>query len=119
MKSGPNGMRPKMKQPQLKLNDKVHSNRNSSGTVFKIVRISDDGKIVDVEGLDSRGNAHVYKDYNASLFYLVGTDGIDVLIEHGREHVHEWKRITLFRTDEFCCTKCSAVRPFDKEKDAV
>ena len=30
---------------------------------------------------------------------------------------HNWKRLDLFRTTEFHCAKCSAVRPFDKEKD--
>lgn len=30
---------------------------------------------------------------------------------------HQWKRINLFRTDEFHCTKCPAIRPFDIEKD--
>lgn len=30
---------------------------------------------------------------------------------------HEYKRIKLFRTDEFHCTKCPHVRPFDIEKD--
>lgn len=30
---------------------------------------------------------------------------------------HEWKRLDLFRTTEFHCTKCPAMRPFDKEKD--
>lgn len=30
---------------------------------------------------------------------------------------HEWRRLDLFRTTEFHCTKCPAMRPFDKEKD--
>lgn len=32
---------------------------------------------------------------------------------------HDWKRLDLFRTTEFCCTKCSTTRPFDKERDAA
>lgn len=30
---------------------------------------------------------------------------------------HDWKRIKLFRTDEFHCKLCPAVRAFDIEKD--
>lgn len=30
---------------------------------------------------------------------------------------HEWKRLDLFRTTEFHCAHCNAMRPFDIEKD--
>lgn len=32
---------------------------------------------------------------------------------------HNWQRITMFRFDEFCCTKCPAKRAFDITKDAA
>lgn len=33
------------------------------------------------------------------------------------ECVHQWQRLDLFRTTEFCCKLCPAVRPFNIETD--
>lgn len=64
----------------------------------------------------------IFEKINGGILYAEGNGQIQqgdmrMLRLETAECTHEWKRVTMFRHDEFCCRLCPAVRPFNKETD--
>jgi len=95
----------------LKAGDIVKSTGNNTH-VYKIVSFNGDGNQV-----------NLLHEQSGAMFSGVDRDKLSLAIDTGRNAhgslciAHDWKRVDLFRTTEFHCKCCPAVRPFDKEKD--
>jgi hypothetical protein len=87
-----------------------------------------------VECIDATNRREIKEGYIYEVDYLYGKFGnirlkdiagsfaqcrFKLAQSRGANCDHDWKRLDLFRTTEFCCTKCPATREFDRERDSA